>query len=423
MSRWQRFKGIVVWSVISAAFIGPGTVTTAVSAGSLYGLDLLWAVVLATASCIVLQEVSARICIASGLTLGKALEVRFGQTAGRGWQYLIGISVILGCAAYEAGNILGAVSGLSLLTGWDSRWLTVGITAAALIILLSGRKRTIGWLMSALVAVMGAAFMVLAFLQEVSPAEVLVSAVSPSLPPGSELLALGLVGTTIVPYNIFIGAAVSYGQQISHMRLGLTVSVLVGGAITAAIVVAGTGVNQFDSFEVLSGEFQNQIGKAGALALALGLFAAGFSSAVTSPYASGIIGESVFGMRKAGAVRAVWMLVLATGFLFGISGIRPIPVILVVQALNGLILPVIAYFLLLIVNDSKVMPPKHRPGVAYNLILLLVFGSVLLISLNNVDKSVSAAFGVPSHLLAVTLISAGVVGATAWSIFRSEAVS
>jgi Mn2+/Fe2+ NRAMP family transporter len=419
MSRRQRLAGLVVWSVISAAFIGPGTVTTAVSAGSLYGLDLLWAVVLATGSCLALQEVSARICIASGLNLGQALEARFGETAGRRWRYLIGFSVILGCAAYEAGNILGAVSGMSLLTGWDSRGLTVGITALVLGVLLSGRRRTIGWLMGALVAVMGAAFVALALLQKTTPGEIFASAFSPALPPGSELLALGLVGTTIVPYNIFMGAAVGHGQRVSQMRFGLTFSVLAGGFITAAILVAGLGVRQFDSFEVLSLEFQNRVGAAGAAALALGLFAAGFSSAVTSPYASGIIGETVFGIRKAGGIRLIGLLVLATGFLFGISGVRPIPVILVVQALNGLILPLIAGFLLLIVNDRKLMPAVHRPGVIYNLVLLAVFGSVLLISLNNIDKSVSAAFGFQPSWTIVLMISLGAVGITGWHILRS----
>jgi Mn2+/Fe2+ NRAMP family transporter len=114
----------------------------------------------------------------------------------------------------------------------------------------------------------------------------------------------------------------------------------------------------------------------------------------------------------------IGLLVLATGFLFGISGVRPIPVILVVQALNGLILPLIAGFLLLIVNDRKLMPAVHRPGVIYNLVLLAVFGSVLLISLNNVNKSVSAAFGFQPSWTIVLMISLGAVGITGWHILR-----
>ena len=110
----SKLSSIILWSVISAAFIGPGTVTTAVTAGSQFQTQLLWAVVFATIACIVLQEVSARIVIASGLNFGQALETKFGSKNG-GWiKWIVAGPVLLGCAAYEAGNILGAVSGSSI---------------------------------------------------------------------------------------------------------------------------------------------------------------------------------------------------------------------------------------------------------------------------------------------------------------------
>ena len=111
----NTLSSVILWSVISAAFIGPGTVTTAVTAGSQFKLNLLWAVTFSTIGCILLQEVSARITIASGLTFGESLIKKFGPSTGKMLQWLVGGSVIFGCAAYEAGNILGAVAGLHLL--------------------------------------------------------------------------------------------------------------------------------------------------------------------------------------------------------------------------------------------------------------------------------------------------------------------
>ena len=128
----------MIWSIISAAFIGPGTVTTAVSAGSSFGLGLLWAVTFATAACIVLQEVAARITIASGKNLGQTLTVKFGKSSGNFLKWLIGGSVIAGCAAYEAGNILGAVSGLNLLTSSDTALLTILVTLSSFLLLWRG---------------------------------------------------------------------------------------------------------------------------------------------------------------------------------------------------------------------------------------------------------------------------------------------
>ncbi len=388
MTPKKTLSSVVLWSVISAAFIGPGTVTTAASAGALFQLDLLWAVVFSTIACIILQEVSARLAIASGLTMGQALIRKHGVARGRWLGFLLGGPVILGCAAYEAGNILGAVSGLNLFTNIDARILTLGLTALVTVILWTDRRQTIGWLMTFLVALMGIAFFALAVGRPFSFLEYTESSVVPRIPIGSELLVLGLVGTTIVPYNIFLGSGVSKGQTIPLMRIGLTISVIIGGLITAAILIAGTSVRSFTNFGELASSLNDSLGPLGSAALGIGLFAAGFSSAITSPYAASIIASTVFSWSKQGQ-RWVWMGVLLTGFVFGVSGVKPIPVILMVQALNGLVLPLLTAFLILLINDPAIIPPQNRHPKYYNIILLLIFGAVLLMGLHSIDKSFS----------------------------------
>jgi manganese transport protein len=400
----SKLSSVLLWSVISAAFIGPGTVTTAVAAGSHFGLDLLWAITFATIGCIVLQEVSARITIASGKTLGQALLLTYGNRRGVAAQWILGISVILGCAAYEAGNILGAVSGLNLITGWSSSILTVIVTLAAAAVLWTRGKSWISNLMTFLVAVMGVAFAALALSSTYDTPALLSSAVIPSIPMGSELLVLGLVGTTIVPYNIFIGAGISKGQTIPLMRIGLTISVVVGGLITAAILLAGNSIESFNSFPELARAMSEKVGSWGSFALAMGLFAAGFSSAITSPFAASIISTTVLGATKTSQERWVWGAVLLTGFAFGVSGVRPIPVILAVQAINGLILPLLSVYLIFVVNDERIVPRQHAPGALYNLLLLLILFIVVLISLNNIDKSVMSWFGLRSSHLTVNIV-------------------
>ena len=75
----------------------------------MFQLDLLWAVVFATVGCIILQEVSGRLTIASGLTMGQAMDIKYGPEKSRWLKGMLGGPVVLGCAAYEAGNILGSV--------------------------------------------------------------------------------------------------------------------------------------------------------------------------------------------------------------------------------------------------------------------------------------------------------------------------
>ncbi len=416
----SKFSSVILWSVISAAFIGPGTVTTAVTAGSQFQILLLWAVVFATVACVVLQEVSARIIIASGFNFGQALETKFGSKIGFWIKWIVAGPVLLGCAAYEAGNILGAVSGSSILFEGNGRIYTIIITVLTGYILWYGGSKWISTIMTMLVGLMGVAFLLLAVKGDFTFTELIKSSVIPTIPEGSEWLTLGLVGTTIVPYNIFIGSAISKGHTIPLMRIGLTISVLIGGLITSWIMLAGTMVGNFSSFGELASLFQNKMGVIGSLALGLGLFAAGFSSAITSPYAASLIASTVFGAEKKSVVRFVWMSVLFTGFTFGISGIKPIPVILAVQALNGLILPLLTYFLILIVNDSKVVATQHRHAAWYDLVLLAILGTTLMIGFNNVDKSITSAFALTSgnHFKIIRIITTAIVLATAVQLIR-----
>lgn len=406
----SRLSSVILYSVISAAFIGPGTITTAITAGATHRLQLLWAVALGTLGCLMLQEVSARIVISSGLNLGQASQKCFGSRWGHSLMVIVGVTVMLGCAAYEAGNILGAVAGLNLLSDLNTKALTVLIAVAAFVVLWTNKRQVISWLMTALVGLMGIAFFVLALQQPFSIGDVIKQTVVPAFPAGSALLILGLVGTTIVPYNIFLGSGISKGKTIPLMRVGLTVSVLIGGLITAAILIAGTSVQAFSSFPELALALKEKLGPVGSLALGVGLFAAGFSSSITAPYASSIIASTVFGWEDQRRLRWVWGAVLLVGFSFGISGIKPIPVILTVQALNGLILPLLVALLILLSNHKELLSAEHRHGWLYNVVLLLILGSVMLIGFNQVDKAfISFGLFAESYFTSMVWISAVLV--------------
>lgn len=420
----KTWRSIIIWSIISAAFIGPGSVTTAVAAGSLYQLDLMWAVTFSIAACIALQEVAARITIASGLNVGQALVRLFGNRTGKYLQWFLGIGVIGGCAAYEAGNIVGAVAGFQLMTGMEAVVATIVVTGACFLVLWNNNPSWIFNLMAFLVALMGVAFCALAVTQRFPIGYALQASIVPVVPSGSHLTILALVGTTVVPYNIFLGSGISEGQTVPVMRVGLIISILLGGLITAAILIAGTTITDFSSFESLYTELATKVGKAGAIALALGLFGAGFASAITSPYAAAIITRTVFEARNERTARLVWMGVLLTGFVIGISGLKPIPVIVVVQAVNGFILPFMVIFLVLVINDPAITPREFMHGWLYNFILLITLWGCCMISLDNIDDSVITALGLTrdGHLMVATTVSTLVTVATGWAVFRKSRV-
>lgn len=416
----SKLTSVILWSVISAAFIGPGTITTAVSAGSFFGLDLLWAVVFATLACIMLQEVAARITIASGLNLGQTFTKKFGETRGRWFQWIIGGSVVLGCAAYEAGNILGAVAGMNLVTGLSEITLTCLLSGVVVLILWFGSPSWISQLMMALVGIMGISFLALAVFIDYTFVDILVSLVRFEMPEQSEMITLGLVGTTIVPYALFLGSGISKGQTIPLMRVGLIISILIGGFITGLILVAGTTVENFSSFPLLADNFESKLGKLGFYALSFGLFAAGFSSAITAPFASGIIAKTVFGWKNEKHIRVIWFLVLLTGFVFGVSGVKPIPVILLVQALNGLILPMLVIFLVIISSDKSIIPESGRHGVFYTILLLAVLFIVLLIGLTQINKTINSVFAIQFAFNWVMFSAISIVAYIGYLVLRSR---
>jgi Mn2+/Fe2+ NRAMP family transporter len=359
----KRLLNILFWSVIAAAFIGPGTVTTAARAGSDFRFALAWALLFSVVACLVLQEAAGRITVLTGKELGGAIRGRF---AGSRWAasvpLLAAIGIILGCAAFEAGNLLGGVAGLRLIVDASPAVLTLIAGAAAALLLATGNTRWIARIAGALVAVMGVAFLVTAVRLGPDLGELLRGLLVPSIPVGGTVLVLGLVGTTVVPYNLFLGSALARDSKLGEMRFGLAVAVIGGGVISLGVLVVGSALGGGLEYERLAAVLGDRLGGGAEASLAIGLFAAGFTSAVTAPLAAALTARSLLGEKddpqwaeNSVRYRAVWIGVLITGMAFGIADVRPIPVIILAQAFNGLILPLVAVFLWVAVTDRNLL--------------------------------------------------------------------
>ncbi|WP_435199440.1 NRAMP family divalent metal transporter [Qipengyuania sp. 902] len=415
-----RLGSILLWSAIAAAFIGPGTVTAAASAGAGPGMAVLWAIVFSGVATFTLQEFAGRLAIATGGDLAAVLRRRYSHGAARLLVLaLVAGAVLLGCAAYEAGNILGGVAGAMLAIDLPRSVLTLPLAIAAVALLLLGSPQRIAQAMAVFVALMGAGFLLVA--ASLAPS---LSALASGIVPDFSLLEeeaalltiLALVGTTVVPYNLFLGSALARGQTVAQMRLGLAIAVGLGALITAAILVVGTALDGELSFDALADTLEGQLGEWARTGLALGLLAAGLSSAVTAPLAAALTARGLFGniddphwAAKGWRFRGVWAAVILIGAGFGMADVRPGPAILAAQAFNGALLPLVALFLLAAMND-----PGLRRGAANgplaNVVGLFVVGIACmlgLVALARVFASVSGAeLPDPAILLSVT----GIIG-------------
>lgn len=374
--------------LVTAAFIGPGTVTTATVAGAGFGYALLWALLFSVVATAVLQEMAARLGLVTRKGLSEALrETLAGHWYGTLAVLLIVAAVGLGNAAYEAGNITGAALGLEAVSGIPG-WLwslAVGLSAGAL--LASGRYNLIEHVLVGLVLLMSTVFL-LTFLMVRPPLATLLSGMfQPSLPAGSLLTAIALIGTTVVPYNLFLhssavqekwGADQPLQNSLKAARLDTGLSIGLGGLITLAIMstsaAAFFGSGASVSAANIAQQLEPLLGSAARYFFSAGLFAAGLSSAVAAPLAAAYAVCGALGWERnlsATRFRLVWLAVLACGTFFAVIGTKPLAAILFAQAANGLLLPVCALFLLLVMNQSGQLG-QYRNGIVSNLLGMVV---------------------------------------------------
>ncbi len=374
--------------LVTAAFIGPGTITTASAAGANYGFALVWALAFSLLATLVLQEMAARLGLVTGQGLAEALRRYFDSPLlGRTVVVLVVAAIGFGNAAYEAGNIAGAALALDLVSPLtSSHWaLLIGLAAAAL--LFSGHYRALEVTLIALVLLMSAVFMLTAWYTRPSLGAMASGLFQPRLPEGAIMTVIALVGTTVVPYNLFLHAnavrekwpgSVPVERALRESRLDTGLSIGIGGLITLAILSTAaaaffqTGLSLTgDSMAV---QLEPLLGPWARYVFAAGLFAGGLTSAITAPLAAAYAVCGALGWRSelsAPAFRAVWAVVLATGTIFAALGSKPLVAILFAQVANGFLLPVVAIFLLVVMNQRRLLG-DYTNGPAANLLGAIV---------------------------------------------------
>jgi len=295
---------------------------------------------------------------------------------------------------------------------------------------------------------MGIAFISTAIALKPDYTEVLKGSFIPQIPdaPGVGIIVLALIGTTVIPYDLFLGSgALDKKQSINDMRFGLGVAVILGGFITMSIMGVGNSITEgigpemrlgmeysvdvlADSLEIIAGEYAIYV-------FGFGMFAAGFSSAITSPLASAITAKSLFKSErnshnwdedlplfslkriyqsesrnedakpKVSYFKLVSFGVLGVGLTFGFLDGSPEPVIIGAQAFNGLILPFISIFLIFVVNDSKLMGKENVNKAFSNIVLSFVVWVSTVLGLSSIVSSIGEkVLGYTKDELEVTIV-------------------
>ena len=239
--------------LITAAFIGPGTITLCILAGVTHGFSLLWAMLLSTLITIFIQNTAARIAWTTRKGLAQSslqqsnhplLKILLGAL-------LIG-AIFIGNAAYEAGNLTGALIGLKgilsmevLTFGGRLDWFPFILGGGVGVLLLVGSFSFLKNSLVAVVILMSVSFLLTAIMTKPDLGLIMQGLFIPSLKTEEILTIVGLLGTTVVPYNLFLHAALvaqSPNIPFAAIKKDTLVAVGLGGVISLCIIISAAAL-------------------------------------------------------------------------------------------------------------------------------------------------------------------------------------
>jgi len=368
----RRLQTLGPGLLVTAAFIGPGTVTTATRAGASFGLALLWAVVFSVVATIVFQEMAARLGLVARMELGQALRKSIPSPLMRKAMASLVIGAIaLGNAAYETGNITGAAMGLRAILGVSVPGGSVVIAFASVGILIAGTYRRLERILVIMVVLMSMAFAGATIVVHPDLGAILSGFIHPTIPNGSLTTVIALIGTTVVPYNLFLHSGAvrarwagtkDAASALRMVRWDTVLAVSLGGALTCAIIATSATVfpvgTDIQNTRQMIEQLEPLLGRGAGPIFAIGLIAAGLTSAVTAPLAASFATAGILGWQgesQSRRFRTVWFAVILIGTVFSIAGTSPVSAILFAQATNGILLPIVAVFLIFVVNRRAIM--------------------------------------------------------------------
>ena len=369
-------------------------------AGSQFGFTLLWALLLSIVITIFLQTIAVRIGIISQSSLSNTIVSQFRSKTIRRLSIILILSAILvGNIAYEAGNISGGVLGLEAvfgnlgIAGYNAYSLIIGFIA--FIILLLGNNRLLEKILMGLVLFMSLAFLFTAFKIGPDIKSFFSGLFIPSFPENSLLIIIGLIGTTVVPYNLFLHVSLAKEKwtspkDLKEAKIDTIVAVLVGGLISVCIIISATsiGLDQLNSAIDLAKGLEPVFGNFSKQLISFGLFAAGLTSAITAPLAAAYVTCGCLNWStelKSFRFRMVWAIVLIVGVVCSSLNISSIEIIKFAQVANGILLPTITFFLILIANNNNVLG-KYVNNWKHNLISFFILLITLILGIKSIIK-------------------------------------
>ncbi len=291
--------------IACVAYIDPGNFATNIAGGSRFGYRLVWVIVLSNLLAMLIQTLSAKLGIATGRNLPELCRERFSRRVAIGlWLQAEAIAM-----ATDLAEFLGAAIGFDLLFGWGLFWSAVvsGVAAFAILELERFGARPLEAVIAVLVGVIGACYVAELTFAHPDYGAVLHHAVVPQLG-GSEsvLLAVGILGATVMPHVIYLHSALTQDRLVPetdedartllrYTRLDVVIAMSIAGLINVAMLVMAastffqSGRLHIDSLDGAHRTLEPILGSASGVLFALALIASGLSSSAVGTLSGQVV--------------------------------------------------------------------------------------------------------------------------------------
>ena len=311
---WRRILAYIGPAyLVSVGYMDPGNWATDLQGGARFGYQLIWVLLMSNLMALLLQSLSARLGIVTRRDLAQANRENYPP--------LVNFSLYLLCeiaiAACDMAEVLGMAIGIHLLTGLPlltGTLITIADTFLFLLLHHFGIRKMEAFIIS-LVAIIGMCFLIQIIMAKPDMGQVVTGFVPTNLTGESLFIAIGIIGATVMPHNLYLHSALVQTRKISNDREGIrraikynvidsAVALNAAFLVNAAILILAaslffanghTDVAQIqDAHRLLEPMLGNQWAP---ILFAVALIAAGQSSTITGTLAGQIVMEGYLHLR------------------------------------------------------------------------------------------------------------------------------
>lgn len=388
------FKFLGPGFLVTVGFIDPGNWATNIAGGAEFGYELLWVITLSTLMLILIQNMSARIGIATGKSLAVNIRERFSKPISA----LIGITIVAACAATDVAELLGGAIGFNLLFGFPL-WVGALITVILeVFFIVTQRYHQLEKIILAFLGIISISYIIELFIVKPNWTAVLYSTIIPRVNNKNIYIAMGILGAVVMPHNIFLHSNVIHSRKwgtteeekrkmIKFEKIDTYLAMFLGWLVNSAMIIVAASVF-FKNGIIINSIRQAEatlVPLAGRLAgflFALALVSAGISSSITSSMAEVNVVTGFLGKPedpRTPLYRIATFITAIPSFLIIISGIDTFKILIFSQVILSIQLPFTLTPLLILCRKKEVMGGLRSSNTEFTLAILV---SVVVIALN-----------------------------------------